>query len=119
MAQPHEVGVRLTVKGGAPTSGTAKVLARSRGERAVRAMKGAGLCLLALPLVVIPPHFPWLLGALTAALVMGIVRWRDADSLLELDAPCPSCMSMRKVISSAISSANPSGHRHEDGSDQA
>ncbi len=99
---PYEVKVRLEKKGRAPTAGVAKVQPLTSAERAGRALKVFGLSVvMALPCVVVPLlHFVLPPAVLITGTVIAVLRWRQTEVLLSLDAACPTCGAVGKLKAS-------------------
>jgi hypothetical protein len=94
----YETQVRLEVKGKPSTQGTAKVQPRTVGERVFRALKlWAIFFACAVPTVIFPPHviIPSLI--IVTGTVLSILRFKETESLLSLDAPCPTCGATGKL----------------------
>ncbi len=95
----REVQVRLEVKGSPSTSGTAKVVTLTVGERAKSALKLWGTAvLIALPCVAIPlMHFILPPAIFITGTVLAILRFKQGEVLADLTAPCPTCGAVGKL----------------------
>lgn len=83
---------RLNLFGHDPTPATVRVLRRSRRWRTVRALKVAGIGVVAAPvLALVPPHAPWALGALIGSLFLARRRLLETHTLVGLEGSCPHC----------------------------
>ncbi|MFT3839473.1 MAG: hypothetical protein QM723_20990 [Myxococcaceae bacterium] len=98
----YDIRVRLEKQGTTPTTGTAKVQPRTVPERIKRAAGTWLVCLLiALPTVFIPlAHFILPPAIIIAGTVMAVLRWKETESLLSLDAACPTCGAVGKLKNS-------------------
>jgi hypothetical protein len=68
------------------------VLPRSAAWRGSRAALFWGGGLVSAPLVgLVPPHAPWLLGALGIGVYLGIRKWRERFTLVRFQGACPRC----------------------------
>ena len=54
------------------------------------AFMGGGV-LLALVVGLVPPHAPWMLGALGIGAFLGVRKWREQFTVLALRGLCPKC----------------------------
>jgi len=99
---PYEIRVRLEHAGRPSTTGTAKVQPRTVGDRAKRAAGIWFICFFcALPTVFIPlAHFILPPSIIITGTVLAILRWKETDSLLALDAACPTCGVVGKLTPS-------------------
>jgi len=66
------------------------VIPRSTGWRAVRAGVWFGAAAVAGVLVILPPHVLWVLLALVAV-GLGLRKWSERFTLVELRGTCPKC----------------------------
>jgi hypothetical protein len=83
---------RLELFGHESTEVEVELEARSRRWRMVRAAWTLGLGLVVAPVVgLIPPHAPWLIGALGIAILLASRRLRERHTLLSALGPCPRC----------------------------
>ncbi len=98
----YEIKVRLEVSGKPPTQGTAKVQPRTVPERARRAVVlWFTAVAIALPTVFVPlAHFILPPTIIIIGTVMAVLRWKETESLLALDAPCPTCGQVGKLKAS-------------------
>ena len=87
-----ELSGTLNLFGFPPQHAAVGVLPRSRGWRTLRAAGFLGGGLLLAPLVgVVPPHAPWVAGALGFGGFLGIRKWRERFTLVSLEGSCPRC----------------------------
>lgn len=57
-----------------------------------RTLRVVALTAVVAPLVgLVPPHAPWVLGALAGGLFLALRRWSHRFSIVEMTAPCPRC----------------------------
>ncbi len=69
-----------------------EALERSRSWRATRGLLSLAIGLGVTPVVaLVPPHFPWALGALGTGAVLAQRRMTEHYTLLTMDATCPRC----------------------------
>lgn len=86
------VSAEARVFGHDPTSATLHVIPRSTRWRLVRASRWfVGGAVLAPLVAVLPPHAPWAVGAAAAGLVVGMRRWKERHTLIDLEGRCPRC----------------------------
>lgn len=86
------VPARFVLFGHDPVETSVRVVPRSTSWRFWRTARISALFLLVTPVVgIIPPHAPWVAGALTAAIVLGRRRWTERYSVAAFKAPCPRC----------------------------
>lgn len=86
------IGIRLTLFGYPAVAARARLRERSRGERVRRAaLYGGGLLLFTPVVALIPPHAPWVLGALGFGAYLARSHLRGTYEVLELHAVCPAC----------------------------
>lgn len=65
---------------------------RSRGWRMAGAVRTMAISMVVAPMVaVVPPHAPWVIGALTVGGILARRRWTEHFTLLELEGRCPRC----------------------------
>jgi len=89
---PLELRGTLNLFGFPPGQACVGVLARSRRWRALRASAFFGGGLILAPLVgVVPPHAPWVAGALGFGGFFGIRKWRERFTLVSFEGDCPRC----------------------------
>lgn len=94
----YETRVQLEVPGKPSTQGLAKVQPRTMGERVARAVKlWAIFFACAVPTVIFPPHVIIPTAVLITGTVLSILRFKETESLLSLDAPCPTCGATGKL----------------------
>jgi len=83
---------RLEAFGFEPTAVSIDAVARPRSWRTTRALLAAGLGLGVAPVVaLVPPHIPWLLGALITGGVVAQRRFTERFTLRSMLASCPRC----------------------------
>lgn len=83
---------RIVLFGFDPRPATAFVRPRPRGWRVAGAARTGVVTLLVAPVVgIVPPHVPWVLGALGVGTFLGRRRWHHRFTLESLDATCPKC----------------------------
>lgn len=75
-------------------------------------MTGAALrmavgLLIAAVVVVVPPHAPWLIGALAGGAIMARRRWIERYTLEAAEATCPKCGEPLKVSSGRLRTPHP------------
>jgi hypothetical protein len=92
MAASLELHGTLALFGFPPERAVVHVIPRNPAWRGVRALGFIGGGILLAPLVgVIPPHAPWIAGALGFGFFFGIRKWRERYTLETLEACCPKC----------------------------
>ena len=75
-----------------PTPAEARLLRRSLGWRAGGAARTMLLFLVVAPVVaIVPPHAPWVIGALLTGIILARRRWQEEITLQALDGTCPKC----------------------------
>lgn len=83
---------RLLLFGFGPTEATVTLERRTRAWRITRTLRVLAATALAAPLLgLVPPHAPWVLGALGGGLLLARRRWNHRFSVRELSARCPRC----------------------------
>jgi hypothetical protein len=89
---PETMKGTLSLFGYPSTEARLQVQPRSRRWRWTRAGFFFGSGLLAAPVVgLVPPHAPWVLGALGLGGFMGTRKWKERFTVLSLEGPCPKC----------------------------
>jgi len=87
-----ELPARVTLFGHDGVDATVEVIPRSTGWRLLRTARMLGAFLVIVPLVgVIPPHAPWIAGAVTIAAILARRRWTERFTIADFQAPCPRC----------------------------
>jgi hypothetical protein len=87
-----ELSGTVTLFGFPPGKALIHAVPRSRAWRGTRALAFVlGGTLLAPVVGVIPPHAPWVAGALGLGLLFGVRKWREHFTLESLHARCPKC----------------------------
>jgi len=82
----------VTLFGYDPKPAVVLLQPRSAGWRWRRTLRAVGAGLLVAPLVgMVPPHAPWILGALGGSAFVARRRWQEAFTLVRLEARCPRC----------------------------
>ena len=85
-----ELSGTVTLFGFSPGEALIHAVPRTRAWRGTRALAFVlGGALLAPVVGVIPPHAPWVAGALGFGLFLGIRKWRERFTLESLRARCP------------------------------
>jgi hypothetical protein len=83
---------RLEAFGFAPTRTTIEAIARDGSWRWTRALLAVGIAIGVTPVVVfVPPHFPWVIGALGAGVALAHRRLTERYTLRSMNASCPRC----------------------------
>jgi len=87
-----EIPVRVLLFGFDATNARAYIRPRARSWRIAGAVRTGLLFLVIAPVVgVLPPHAPWILGALGAGGFLAKRRWAHRFTLEALEAACPKC----------------------------
>jgi hypothetical protein len=82
----------VTLFGFPPGKALIHAVPRTRAWRGARALAFAlGGILLAPVVGVVPPHAPWVAGALGFGFFFGVRKWRERFTLESLHARCPKC----------------------------
>ncbi len=69
-----------------------EAVARAASWRASRALLAAAVALGVAPIVaLVPPHFPWLIGAVVTGGVLARRRLTERYTVLSMTAVCPRC----------------------------
>jgi hypothetical protein len=83
---------RLVLFGFDPTPATAHLRARPAGWRVGGALRIIAGSFVVAPVVgIVPPHAPWVVGALAGGAVLARRRWTEHFTLERLDGTCPKC----------------------------
>jgi len=83
---------RVTLFGFPSAPAHAEFVHRPRSVRLTHALLALAGCWLAAPvLAIVPPHVPWLFGALAAGLYFGWKQWRGPYEVRRFEAKCPNC----------------------------
>ena len=88
----REVSLRTTTHGFEPSRFAARINEFTRGDRARRAFRrflpifGVALCV-----VLIPPHLPWITAVTVTGAVLAYQRYREEREILDLRGSCPAC----------------------------
>lgn len=89
---PVEVPARLVLFGYEDTEATVRLRPRSRSWRVGGSARTLGVTLLVAPLLaLVPPHAPWLIGALAGGGYLVRRRWTERFTVLEVVGTCPRC----------------------------
>lgn len=68
------------------------ILPRSKSWRVAGAARTMGIALVLAPLAaVVPPHAPWVIGALAAGAILARRRWTEHFTVLSIEGDCPKC----------------------------
>jgi hypothetical protein len=87
-----ELTVTLTAFGFDPRQVTIDAIARPQSWRVTRALIAGGIALGVTPVVaLIPPHFPWLIGALVTGGILARRRLTERFTLITMAGACPRC----------------------------
>lgn len=90
--ESRRVEGHLGLFGHGATRASVRLVARSRRWRTGRALRVLGIGLVVAPgVALIPPHAPWLLGALVGSALLARRRWRERITLLAVEGTCPRC----------------------------
>jgi hypothetical protein len=63
--------------------------------------------LIAMPVLFIPPHGVWTIGALTAGIILARRRWSERSTLISLHGSCPKCKAPLSVKSGPLREPHP------------
>lgn len=75
-----------------PTPVEVTILPRSNGWRMAGAARTMGIAVVVAPVVaVLPPHAPWVIGALASGAILARRRWTEHFTVLSLEGACPKC----------------------------
>lgn len=84
--------VWLTLFGFAPSPVRAELVPLAPSVRFTRAMVALFVCWALAPIVFfVPPHLPWVLGAVGGGVYLAWKEWRGVYQVKRLEAACPSC----------------------------
>lgn len=82
----------MNLFGFSSTEAVVRAIPRSRSWRGVRASVFFGGGLFLSPVVgLVPPHAPWVAGALGFGIFFGLRKWREHFTLVSLEGRCPRC----------------------------
>lgn len=83
---------RVTLFGFESTQAFASIQPRGRRWRIGGAARTMGIFVLIAPVMaIVPPHAPWLIGALTAGIILARRRMIERFTLISLEGTCPKC----------------------------
>lgn len=83
---------RVTLFGHDSVDTTVEVIPRSRSWRMWRTLRLLAVFVIIVPVVgIIPPHAPWIAGAVTIAAVLARRRWTERFTIADFKAACPRC----------------------------
>lgn len=105
---------RLQVQGEAilfgfpSTKAILSVIPRPKAWRASGAALRMGIgVVVAAMMAIIPPHAPWILGALAVGAIMARRRWVERYTLKSVEGTCPKCGARLNVSSSRLRRPHP------------
>jgi len=105
---PIEVGARIDLFGYDPTPATLHLRPRSRSWRVGGSVRTVVIALLIAPVVaLIPPHAPWIVGALTGGGILARRRWTERFTVLSVEGTCPRCGAHVKVTKGRLRTPHP------------
>ena len=103
-----EVGGRISLFGYEPTPATVHLKARSRSWRVGGSVRTMAIALLVAPVMgLIPPHAPWILGALTGGGLLARRRWTEHFTVMGVDGTCPRCGATVRAANGRLRSPHP------------
>ena len=105
---PLDVAGKVALFGYDSTPATVHLQPRSRSWRvggSVRTMAVA--VVVAMVMVVVPPHVPWLLGALAGGGFLARRRWQEHFTVMGVDGTCPRCGGVMKAATGRLRSPHP------------
>lgn len=71
---------------------TIDAIARPKSWRVTRALLAGGIAIGAAPVVaLVPPHFPWLIGAVVTGGILARRRLTEHYTLVSMTGACPRC----------------------------
>jgi len=90
------------------TSAVLSVRARSASWRATGAAVRLGGCtVLAGVVAIVPPHAPWIIGALGGGVVLARRRWIERCTLESVAGQCPKCGAALRVKAGRLRAPHP------------
>lgn len=82
----------LILRGSGSGPASIEVIHQPRATRMTRAILGLSICWLIVPFVFfIPPHFPWVLAALAAGIIVFFRSMRGEYYVASFQGACPRC----------------------------
>jgi hypothetical protein len=99
---------RIVLFGFDPEDVRLHVLPRSRRWRVLGAARTMGIALvLALPVTLIPPHVPWMLGVLGVGGFLSRRRFKEHFTVVGIEGSCPKCGAELSVARGHLRSPHP------------
>jgi hypothetical protein len=106
--EPRRVEAEAILFGFPSTKAVLVVRPRSASWRATgAALTMGGSLVLAVVVAVVPPHAPWIIGALGGGAMLARRRWIERCTLESLQATCPKCGAALKVKAGRLRSPHP------------
>lgn len=89
---PAQVPGTLRMFGSEDTPARLRVLPRTTGWRAIRAGSFIVAGVVAAPIaVLLPPHVVWASAAVGTGVFLGLRKWAERYTVLEMEGRCPNC----------------------------
>lgn len=115
--EPFEAEARVSLFGFEPTTAILDLRPRAKSWRVRGVVRILVVTLIVAPsVVVIPPHAPWVLGALAAGIILARRRWKEHFTLEAVHGTCPRCGGDLSGSRGRLRSPHPlscAGCRHE------
>ena len=90
--EPQSRSAQLVAFGTEPADARVVALERSTAWRAGGTAARLGATAVITPLVaLLPPHAPWVAGALIGGVLLARRRWTERWTLMEFEGTCPKC----------------------------
>jgi hypothetical protein len=103
-----EVGGQIALFGYDPTPATIHLLPRSRSWRVGGSVRTMAIAVLVAPVMgIVPPHAPWIIGALAGGGLLARRRWTERFTVVGVEGTCPRCGAPIKAATGRLRSPHP------------
>jgi len=105
---PLDVTGQVALFGYDSTPATIHLLPRSRSWRVGGSVRTMAVAVLVAPLMgLVPPHAPWIIGALAGGGFLARRRWQERFTVTSVDGTCPRCGGTVKAATGRLRDPHP------------
>ncbi len=108
VSERFRIEAQATLFGFPPATVQVSIRRRTLSWRVAGAARTmAGSLVITLVVVFVPPHAPWVIGALATGVFLARRRWRERFTLERVEGPCPKCGTPLRVKAGRLRVGHP------------